>query len=112
MLDKGENASGEGHVPPKKIAKLAPEEAASALQEHLARYVELARAEGAVDARVIPAGDVVVDDRVPVKCRIPQCSVYGRSFNCPPNTMNPTRPGAWCLTTSGRWPSRSTCPPR
>lgn len=76
-------------MPPKKIAKLAPEEAAGALREHLARYVELALAEGAADARVIPAGDIVVDDRVPVKCWIPQCSVYGQSYNCPPNTMRP-----------------------
>lgn len=76
-------------MPPKKIAKLAPEEAANALREHLARYVELALAEDAADARVIPAGDIIVDDRVPVKCRIPQCSVYGQSYNCPPNTMKP-----------------------
>ncbi|MCJ7797887.1 MAG: DUF2284 domain-containing protein [Thermoleophilia bacterium] len=71
-------------MPSKRIAKLAPEAAATTLQEHLARYVEIARAQGAVDARVISAGDVLVDDRVPVWCRIPQCSAYGQGYNCPP----------------------------
>lgn len=75
-------------MPPKKIAKLAPEETEAAMGAHLARYVELALSEGAVDARVISAGDIAIDDRVPVKCRIPQCSVYGQSYNCPPNTMS------------------------
>lgn len=39
---------------------------------------------GASEARVIPAGDIVVDERVRLKCQIPLCDSFGRNLMCPP----------------------------
>jgi len=40
---------------------------------------------GATRTLPIKAGDVVVDDRVRLKCRIPICEAYGRNLMCPPH---------------------------
>ncbi len=40
---------------------------------------------GAYRARIFSAEDVVVDERVRMKCQIPLCPHYGRSLTCPPN---------------------------
>jgi predicted metal-binding protein len=55
------------------------------LQADLARYRELALELGATAAAVIPAGDVVVDERVRLKCLVPRCLRAGETPNCPPN---------------------------
>ncbi|OPY51890.1 MAG: hypothetical protein A4E49_02051 [Methanosaeta sp. PtaU1.Bin112] len=39
---------------------------------------------GAIDARVVPATDVVVENRVPLKCRT-GCVGYGKKLTCPPH---------------------------
>jgi predicted metal-binding protein len=44
---------------------------------------------GAVDAKVIPASYVVVDERVRLKCAVPRCYLYGECVNCPPYTPPP-----------------------
>ncbi len=49
------------------------------------RYTELAMELGATDARVIPASDVVLDERVRLKCFVPACARMGDSANCPPS---------------------------
>jgi predicted metal-binding protein len=59
------------------------------LQEDLERYRQEAVRMGASDARVIPASLVRIDDRVPMKCRVPLCFGFGTSANCPPNAMKP-----------------------
>ncbi len=40
---------------------------------------------GASDARIIPASQVVVEDRVVLKCRV-GCNHYGKTLACPPYT--------------------------
>jgi predicted metal-binding protein len=40
---------------------------------------------GASGAKVFPAGFVVVDERVRLKCQIPLCPHYGNCLTCPPN---------------------------
>lgn len=39
---------------------------------------------GAMRTRAIAASDVVVDERVTMKCHIPPCEVFGRNHMCPP----------------------------
>ncbi|MBN1374569.1 MAG: DUF2284 domain-containing protein [Dehalococcoidia bacterium] len=41
---------------------------------------------GAVDAAIIPAGDLVIDERVRLKCVVPRCLHAGQTPNCPPHT--------------------------
>jgi predicted metal-binding protein len=40
---------------------------------------------GAADAKLIPAGKVVVEDRVVLKCKV-GCANYGKTLTCPPYT--------------------------
>lgn len=54
------------------------------LERYRARVIEL----GATDAKVIRADEVVLDERVRVKCRFPTCSNYNTNMNCPPHTMD------------------------
>lgn len=41
--------------------------------------------QGAYRAKVFPAEDVIVDERVRMKCQIPLCPHYGHCLTCPPN---------------------------
>jgi predicted metal-binding protein len=59
------------------------------LQEDLERYRQEAVRLGATDAKVVLAGNVTVDERVALKCRVPLCFGYGTSANCPPNAPSP-----------------------
>jgi len=43
---------------------------------------------GATDAKVIPATDVIVENRVPLKCRA-GCIGYGKKLTCPPYVPTP-----------------------
>lgn len=43
---------------------------------------------GATAAALLPADQVVVDERVRLKCAVPVCQGYGRYLHCPPNTMS------------------------
>ena len=43
---------------------------------------------GATAARVFDAKDIVVDERVRLKCCVPVCRNYGVSLMCPPNVMS------------------------
>ena len=56
------------------------------LEANLARYRDLALESGASDAVIIPASDVVVDERVRLKCLVPRCLRAGETPNCPPHT--------------------------
>lgn len=47
--------------------------------------VKLALEKGAADAKVISAGEIVVEDRVVLKCKV-GCSNYGKTLACPPYT--------------------------
>ncbi len=44
---------------------------------------------GASDARIIPASNVVVEDRVVLKCKV-GCTNYGKTLACPPYTPTAT----------------------
>ena len=70
----------------KEINKITPGNDLRKLQQHLERYVELAIDNGASNAAVVPASQIVVDERVLMKCRFPLCSEYGACMNCPPHT--------------------------
>jgi predicted metal-binding protein len=50
--------------------------------------VEKAREFGATHAALMPADQVVVDERVRLKCTVPVCQGYGNYLHCPPNTMS------------------------
>ena len=56
-----------------------------AVRANLEHYRELALASGATDAVIIPASDVIVDERVRLKCLVPRCLRAGETPNCPPH---------------------------
>jgi predicted metal-binding protein len=58
------------------------------LRANLERYRRLALELGASDVVVIPASDVVIDERVRLKCMVPRCLRAGETPNCPPNAPN------------------------
>jgi len=41
------------------------------------------------EAAIIKAGNIVVDERVVLKCRNPPCEHYGRNLMCPPFAPTP-----------------------
>ena len=47
--------------------------------------VKLALEKGATDAKIIPAAEVVIENRVVLKCKV-GCSHYGKTLACPPYT--------------------------
>ncbi len=52
--------------------------------EHLVEHV----LEGGADRAVlIDTDQIVVDDRVGLKCRVPLCAHYNHNLTCPPNTI-------------------------
>jgi predicted metal-binding protein len=55
------------------------------LRADLERYCQLALDAGASDAVILPANEVVVDERVRLKCLVPRCLRAGETPNCPPN---------------------------
>jgi len=55
------------------------------LRANLERYRALALELGASDAAIIPASDIIVDERVRLKCLVPRCRRAGETPNCPPN---------------------------
>ena len=56
---------------------------------HVKHLIDRAHALGADRAAPLPAGSVVVDERVRLKCRVPRCSSYGRNLMCPPHVPGP-----------------------
>ncbi len=73
----------------RKIEKVARDLQAGRLQEDLERYRHKALEMGASQAVVIPVQDIIVDERVIMKCRIPRCFGYGTGAHCPPHAMKP-----------------------
>ena len=51
-------------------------------------FCQIALANGAEKAVPIQAGDVVIDERVSMKCLVPICSFYGNNIMCPPNLIS------------------------
>lgn len=55
------------------------------VESKLARIMAEARRLGATEAKLISPADIVVDERVRLKCSVPLCSAFGRNLMCPPN---------------------------
>jgi predicted metal-binding protein len=55
------------------------------LRSDLERYRQLALDTGASAAAILSASEVVVDERVRLKCLVPRCLRAGETPNCPPN---------------------------
>lgn len=73
----------------KKAVVVGREVPPERLLADLERYRQEAIRLGMTDAQVIPTDQVVVDERVRGKCRIPLCVEYGVSANCPPYSPTP-----------------------
>lgn len=56
--------------------------------ERFAEVKKSALEMGAYRAELILANQIVVDERVRLKCQIPFCPNYGNNLRCPPNTMS------------------------
>ena len=52
----------------------------------LEKLCDEARQLGALEAVAIDASDIVLDDRVLLKCLVPMCANYGVNLTCPPNS--------------------------
>ena len=69
-------------VNPRALGRAVGEED---LRADLERYRELALELGASAAVIFPASNVVVDERVRLKCLVPRCLRAGETPNCPPH---------------------------
>ena len=58
-------------------------------QADLERYRLQAVELGGSEAKIIQSDQVLVEDRVRMKCMIPRCPFYGMSLNCPPYAPTP-----------------------
>ena len=56
--------------------------------KRFSELVAIALKAGATAARIIPAKQVVIDERVRLKCEIPRCAGYGQYLTCPPHVMS------------------------
>lgn len=50
------------------------------------QLIEIAIGRGATEAKIIPAHDIILDERVILKCQVPLCTEYGNHLLCPPNS--------------------------
>jgi predicted metal-binding protein len=62
----------------------------SQIMRDLKVLCKFAKELGATNAKPFKARDVVVDERVTLKCRVPPCKDYGRNLMCPPHVMRMT----------------------
>lgn len=60
----------------------------SKIETNLQSLCRLAKKLGATNAVSFNAKDVVVDERVRLKCSVPICDDYGVNLMCPPNVMS------------------------
>ena len=56
-------------------------------ERELDSFCQIALDNGAEKAVPIQANDVLIDERVSMKCLVPICSFYGRNLLCPPNLI-------------------------
>jgi len=68
----------------RKIHASSPEE----ILEDLQGYREKAIALGATDAKIIATDQIVIDDRIRMKCTNPMCRGYGSNPHCPPYVLD------------------------
>ena len=70
----------------RKIVDKVPTEV---LMADLERYRQEAIKLGATDAKIITGDEVIIDERVRMKCMYPKCNLYGTNANCPPYSATP-----------------------
>ncbi len=68
----------------KFLTKVSPE----ILQKDLKKYREMTLELGATDAKILPSSQVIIDERVRLKCIYPKCRWYGTNANCPPHAVD------------------------
>lgn len=68
-----------------KIRKILASIPEKRVLEDLQKYKDLALALGATDAKVITTNEIIIDDRVRMKCLNPVCREYGTNIHCPPH---------------------------
>lgn len=54
--------------------------------DRFGQIIKTAIERGATEAKIIPAREIVVDERVILKCQVPLCKEYGRHLLCPPHS--------------------------
>ncbi len=64
--------------------KQPPKQPAKKPAPKLKKVIDTLKKKGASEVRVIKASDVIVDERVRLKCQIPICDSYGKNLMCPP----------------------------
>lgn len=68
------------------INKISPKKDPQKLIKDLDRYVQVTLDAGANAASIISTRDIILDERVRMKCQFPLCEGYAACMNCPPNT--------------------------
>jgi len=68
----------------KIVAQVPPQ----TLEKDLERYRQMAIELGATDAKIVPSSQVIIDERVRLKCTYPKCKWYGTNANCPPYAVD------------------------
>jgi len=50
------------------------------------QLIKTAFERGATEAKIVPVHEIVLDERVILKCQVPLCNEYGNHLLCPPNS--------------------------
>src|ERR1035437_4741154 len=73
-----------------KFSKISLDKDQGKIARDLQTYQNKALELGATKAKIIRADEIIVDERVTLKCQVPRCFGYGTGANCPPNTIKPS----------------------
>ena len=69
------------------VRKIVEKVPTNVLMADLERYQQEVIEWGATDAKIISSSEIVLDERVAMKCR--RCAYYGTNLNCPPYCPTP-----------------------
>jgi len=72
-----------------KFSKISLDKDQAKIARDLQTYQNKALELGATKAKIIRADEIIVDERVTLKCQVPRCFGFGTGANCPPNTLKP-----------------------
>ncbi len=65
------------------------------IKNHLQKFIEIATAGGASDARFFWPKELVIEDALASMCNASQCCNYGHSASCPPHVEGPEALRGW-----------------
>jgi predicted metal-binding protein len=54
--------------------------------DRFGQLIKIGIERGATEAKIIPAHEIILDERVILKCQVPLCNEYGNHLLCPPNS--------------------------